>query len=196
MNLSDQRLKSVTSHKPQLIHSHSQQSVTASDDYYSLESDQSNEEPSHRYETPPQSREVLQSEGTITTIRPVKHESLSTDPRQRPLGVHFENNTKIQRKPVPSEGIVAQRAADSELSPPTPGVDDAPYIRFAIEQLTRDEELLGPRNRGVGDLDPHAARRAVQDLPTGTSDGAIGSTHHERHSSDTIIRRPKLLSEY
>ncbi|KAK5096697.1 hypothetical protein LTR70_002933 [Exophiala xenobiotica] len=31
----------------------------------------------------------------------------------------------------------------NRLSPPTPGVDDTPYIRFAIEQLTFDEELAG-----------------------------------------------------
>ena len=29
------------------------------------------------------------------------------------------------------------------MSPQTPGVDDTPYIRFAIEQLTRDEDVLG-----------------------------------------------------
>lgn len=194
MNLSDQRVKSVTSHRPQLIHSDSKQSVTASDDYYSLDSDQSHEEPPHRYKTPPQSREVLQSEGTIPTIRPAKHQPQSTYPPRRPLEVHFDNKTKIQRKPVPSEGIVAQRAADSELSPPTPGVDDTPYIQFAIEQLTRDEELLGPRNHGVGSLDSHAVGRPVQDLPMGINDGDIESTRDERHSSDTIIRRPTILS--
>ncbi len=34
------------------------------------------------------------------------------------------------------------------MSPPTPGVDESPYIRFAIEQLTRDEELLGRGRQG------------------------------------------------
>ena len=34
---------------------------------------------------------------------------------------------------------------EPERSPPTPGVDDTPYIRFAIEQLTRDEEIRGSR---------------------------------------------------
>ncbi|KAL8826950.1 MAG: hypothetical protein Q9191_003487 [Dirinaria sp. TL-2023a] len=194
MNLSDQRLKSVTSHKPQLIHSDSKQSVTASDDYYSLDSDQSHEEPFHRYKTPPQSQEVLQSEGTIPTIRPTKHEPPSTYHTQRPLEVRFEKNTKIPRKPVPSEGIVARRAADSELCPPTPGVDDTPYIRFAIEQLTRDEELLGPRSHGVGNLDSHAVATPVQDLPTQADDGAIEPIRDGRHSSDTIIRRPTILS--
>ena len=37
----------------------------------------------------------------------------------------------------------------SDVSPPTPGTDDTPYIRFAIDQLTRDEELLGRSRQGV-----------------------------------------------
>jgi Protein of unknown function (DUF3433) len=45
----------------------------------------------------------------------------------------------------------AQREYEDRLanmSPPTPGVDDTPYLRFAIEQLTRDEELLGHGRHG------------------------------------------------
>lgn len=34
------------------------------------------------------------------------------------------------------------------MSPPTPGVDDGPFLRFAIDQLTRDEELLGHGRNG------------------------------------------------
>ena len=40
---------------------------------------------------------------------------------------------------------------DREASPPTPGMDDTPYIRFALDQLTRDEEVRGSRQyRGLG----------------------------------------------
>lgn len=44
----------------------------------------------------------------------------------------------------------------SEISPPTPGNDDTPYIQFAIDQLTRDEELTGRRRDGIpsGDVSP------------------------------------------
>jgi hypothetical protein len=34
------------------------------------------------------------------------------------------------------------------MSPPTPGMDDSPYIRFAIEQLTRDEDVMGHGRHG------------------------------------------------
>ncbi|KAK4543380.1 hypothetical protein LTR36_005523 [Oleoguttula mirabilis] len=77
----------------------------------------------------------------------------------------------MRRKPVPStvmegtedypkseEEISPTRAQSSvardlgrEASPPTPGVDDTPYIRFALDQLTRDEEVRGSRRyRGLG----------------------------------------------
>lgn len=70
----------------------------------------------------------------------------------------------LRRKPVPSTVIesrplseadmirrsVARSSAamdiDREPSPPTPGMDDTPYIRFALDQLTRDEEVRGSRN--------------------------------------------------
>ncbi|TKA59218.1 hypothetical protein B0A55_12398 [Friedmanniomyces simplex] len=81
----------------------------------------------------------------------------------------------VRRKPAPStvmeggseeewrrsrmeEGIDPALARSStamdmarEQSPPTPGVDDTPYIHFALEQLTRDEEVRGSRRyRGLG----------------------------------------------
>ena len=144
------------------VHAPSKQSVTASDDYYSLESDASSNDGGtalllSQFQTPPShmqsrqaSKEMLRSEATAPTIRQVIHQDSSTSPVQRPLGVHFREAQTIKRKPLSPEGVVARRAADSELSPPTPGVDDTPYIRFAIDQLTRDEELLGARRPETG----------------------------------------------
>ena len=74
----------------------------------------------------------------------------------------------IRRKPVPSTvmeaseagsprprsaEIIDPRAAQSSAAralvggETTPGVDDAPYIRFALDQLTRDEEVMGSRQQ-------------------------------------------------
>lgn len=39
---------------------------------------------------------------------------------------------------IPSSREYAGRA-------PTPGLDDSPYVRFAIDQLTRDEHIRTPR---------------------------------------------------
>ena len=157
MNLGDStRLQTVNVSQPQLVHSHSKQSIVASDDYYSLGSDESSSDDRtivRHYETPPMhmrskdaSRDALhsdakESEATIPTIRPVKHK----DPTDEELAVGLQNGEhKIKRKPVSSdsssEGTVIRRPIDG-FSPPTPGVDNTPYIQFAIDQLTRHEEV-------------------------------------------------------
>lgn len=50
-------------------------------------------------------------------------------------------NTNTPSRANPSRGM-------STHSSPTPGLDDSPYIRFAIDQLTRDEELMGQGRYG------------------------------------------------
>lgn len=49
------------------------------------------------------------------------------------------------------------------MSPPTPGVDDSPYIRFAIEQLTRDEDVMGHGRHGSMAGNGHATMKPVPD---------------------------------
>jgi hypothetical protein len=49
------------------------------------------------------------------------------------------------------------------MSPPTPGVDDAPFLRFAIDQLTRDEELLGHGRHGSITSREYPVERIVPD---------------------------------
>lgn len=39
----------------------------------------------------------------------------------------------------------AAKEISREENAPTPGVDDTPYIHFALDQLTRDEEVRGSR---------------------------------------------------
>ncbi|SMY29808.1 unnamed protein product [Zymoseptoria tritici ST99CH_1A5] len=78
----------------------------------------------------------------------------------------------VKRKPVPSvimdsddtskreswiSPTFAQSSAAKDINrgsdAPTPGVDDTPYIQFALDQLTRDEEVRGSRlypGTGVG----------------------------------------------
>lgn len=45
----------------------------------------------------------------------------------------------------------------------SPGVDDSPYIRFAIEQLTRDEELLGRGRQGSVTSTDYPVERTIGD---------------------------------
>ena len=179
-------LKTVNRSTPRLVHTPSKQSVTASDDYYSLESDTSSND-GHtnvllsQFQTPPSHR---QSREMLPTIRAVGHQQTSII--QRPPGVHFDTTQTIRRKPASSEGIVARRAADHELSPPTPGIDDTPYIHFAIDQLTRDEELLGLRGPGAGSEATY--QRETRNPSLGQTEHRDISSRQERQSSDTVIR--------
>lgn len=77
---------------------------------------------------------------TSETVRP----SRSYDPRNPPLGA-------VEDRSVNNHGA------------PTPGVSEEPYLKFAIEQLTRDEELPNPMRRkpityyGMGPIIPDEA---------------------------------------
>ncbi|KAL8796882.1 MAG: hypothetical protein Q9195_000965 [Heterodermia aff. obscurata] len=136
------------------------------------------------------SKEMLRSEAAAPTIRQVIHEDSSTSPVQRPPGVHFRDAQTIKRKPLSPEGVVARRAADSELSPPTPGVDDTPYIRFAIDQLTRDEELLGARRPETCSEESN-----IPNIHPQRNQQRDDSSRQERLSSDTIVRHPRRHSQ-
>lgn len=217
MNLGDSNLRYVNTSRPQLVHTSSKQSVTASDDYYSLTSEGSindDRTTNPRYETPPlhmrSSRGLLQSEATIPTIRPVKHQDAGDG---EPHIVSSNGDYKITRKPVSSSssgGTIIRRPVD-EISPPTPGVDDTPYIQFAIDQLTRDEEFAGPRQAANEVLYP--VERIIPDeglgyygsgqqrQPLGPSQRRADSppelltkSHvHHTTQSETIAARPNIL---
>lgn len=188
-------LKTVNRSTPRLVHTPSKQSIAASDDYCSLESGASSND-GHttmllsQFQTPPshmQSREMLHNN---TTIRPVGNQSSTI---QRPPGVHFDTTPTIIRKPVSSEGIVGRRAADP--GPPTPGIDDTPFLHFAIDQLTRDEELLGLRGPGVGSEASYQVERETRNPNLGQTEHREISSHQERQSSDTVIRHSNTHGE-
>ncbi len=175
MNLGDSKLRYVNTSTPQLVHVNSKQSITASDDYYSLTSEGSSNDDRNvvqRYQTPPlrmrspdPSRDALQSEATIT-IRPVKHKDPGDD--ERPEIPISDANLRIPRKPVSSsssEGTIVRRPVSEVISPPTPGVDDTPYIQFAIDQLTRNEEVAGPQQAGPQQPDTSASYPVERIIP-------------------------------
>lgn len=51
------------------------------------------------------------------------------------------------------------------ISATTPGVDDSPYLRFAIDQLARDEEVAGVGRHGsvVSTRSDYPVKRVVPD---------------------------------
>ena len=70
--------------------------------------------------------------------------------------IRFIEQDTSTGQPVAAESMTTWKSSRTEVSPPTPGVDDTPYIQFAIDQLTRDEELMGRRRIAIqdGDVSP------------------------------------------
>ena len=147
--------------------------MTASDDYYSLSSSDSSHDDRgniQRYETPPlhtKSREKIYNEKypetANPTVRIVPHAPLPND--EKPANEKMDQGHQIKRKPISKESPLAQRLnGDAIVSPPTPGFDDTPYIQFALEQLTRDEEVneaLHSRMRNAPSTDSYPVERLL-----------------------------------
>lgn len=160
--------------RPQLQHTLSKQSVAASDDYYSLSengSDASERTTIVRYKTPPsqmrsadESQEVLQAEQAEQSTHP-KVEKV-TENLKRPDGIRIDTAKTVKMLPPEVGSPKTWKQSSSDVSPPTPGVDDTPYIQFAIDQLTRDEELLGrsrPHPGAAPTEDSFSERRLTRD---------------------------------
>ncbi|PNS19626.1 hypothetical protein CAC42_7470 [Sphaceloma murrayae] len=170
--------------QPQLHQAGDTQSVTASEDYYSLTSSSAYSDesqtalppPIRRYKTPPSryrtpmaSGERLPAEQSMEQSSvPMRGQGrrrqsdadrtsypnpLQSNPRPGAIGrkpvpstVYEANSPETIRGPTPRLAMSsAAQDLDREPSPPTPGVDDTPYIHFALDQLTRDEEVRGSR---------------------------------------------------
>lgn len=83
------------------------------------------------------------------------------------MGGADSNAMRPSPEQTPRQKTVAPNAQDSarvtESGTPSPGVDDMPYIRFAIDQLTRDEELLGEGRHGSALSTEYPVERIVPD---------------------------------
>ncbi|MCJ1341839.1 hypothetical protein MMC31_000017 [Peltigera leucophlebia] len=213
MNLGDLNLRAVNTSRPQLIHSASKQSITVSEDYYSLPSDSSSDGHAVRYQTPLSqirsanaSPDVLPRDSGIASIRniqrssppPVANQFLPPSPSPSPVpisvakrslpapvtndtpAVKFRETPKIQTSGLSRQGSTSHKPIDSEASTTTPGFDDTPYIRFAIDQLTRDEELLGPRKERAASEASYPVDRIVPDEGLGYYGHGERSTRHDR----------------
>ncbi|KAF2000694.1 hypothetical protein P154DRAFT_193065 [Amniculicola lignicola CBS 123094] len=148
------RLKHTNVSRPRLSHSDSQQSITASEGYYSVSGESSSggdeqnpfRTPPSRIRSPQQSHEHL-AQPTDTITPSLKGVGI---PRQ-PIHLQAQSPTVStiaeERSRPQTRELLDPRAKemDSESLNTTPGMDDTPYIRFAIDQLTRDEEVRGSR---------------------------------------------------
>lgn len=130
-----------TGSRPEIFKSLSKQSITATDEYqscgeYATEGS-SLEDPATvvRWSTPPsQARSTAATPGNpqinpSPTSRRVRVESTS------PVIAEVTETRSVH--PQPSR-VPPVAATEGGFSPPTPEIDDTPYIHYAIEQITRD----------------------------------------------------------
>lgn len=81
------------------------------------------------------------------------------------------------------------RRVESATSSPTPGVDDTPYIRFAIEQLTRDEEVRGiGREGGRYSMESDSIYPVERIVP---DEGLGYLSQREKDPSERSLERPE-----
>ncbi|KAF2273675.1 uncharacterized protein EI97DRAFT_460864 [Westerdykella ornata] len=206
------QLKHTNVSRPRLSHSTSQQSIAASqaasEGYYSLHSasevssgdsdgrsckptpGRTYHTPPSQYRTPAQSHEHIhqqQSDAPVTSLKGVGI------PRQHPVaGTQSPAVSTIaeERPETQERRSLLRPEMDSESLATTPGMDETPYIRFAIDQITRDEEVRGSRRYP---LDPPAEE---DDYPVEriVSDDGLGYLEQEQEREQRMSRPPQLPS--
>ncbi|KAL9579854.1 MAG: hypothetical protein Q9212_004851 [Teloschistes hypoglaucus] len=200
MNLGEANLRTVNTSKPALVHTPSKQSITASDDYYSLSSGSSSQDDkstARQYQTPPlRLLPEPYSRGSDTdtkraTVRAVTPTTLTVPEAACPA--ETVQGHKIKRKPVSTESASSSHKPWNQepISPSTPGVDDTPYIQFAIEQLTRDEEVneaMKPRLHTSPSQDSYPVERIIPDERLRLQQGL--QSGDRRGSPFQTLRRP------
>ncbi|KAI9833290.1 MAG: hypothetical protein M1819_003685 [Sarea resinae] len=203
MSVGDPRIQAVNVSRPQLLHATSEQSIAASDDFYSFSEhategsslDDESQVTVVRYLTPPsQTRITNTSQGETSSLSSIPSTAKRLFPLMAPTppSVRMVSEGTDYSQP-PSQGLLAPPKTNFEGERGlTPGVDDTPYIRFAIDQLTRDEEVSAdgrasraseasyPVDRiipdeGLGYLPPRAQRADREDpsreLPRRSEEG-------------------------
>ncbi|KAK1138476.1 hypothetical protein N8T08_002491 [Aspergillus melleus] len=178
-------LRTVSSSRPQLQRTESQQSAAASDDYYSFSDRTSssrspsagsratvvryatpNSHPASRTSSPAISRTHLAAPPMAS--RPDQSVGLLNQSRHAPSPASSAMH-QVQHRPVhasPMSNSTSRRVPSDTYAgpPPTPGLDDSPYIHFAIGQLTRDQEVRAlSRQDSIASEDLPPAERLVWD---------------------------------
>jgi hypothetical protein len=195
----------IVSH-PRINRAPSRASITASDDYFSISdyaSDLSILDESttaNRWKTPPQARSPdspapakIQPETITSTNRVTRTKSKTT----APLVVRFTDREMETPHPADSSSQPSHRTREPrDRGGPTPGVDDTPYIRFAIEQLTRDEEVNALQRPGTASTaSTYDVQRIVPDEGLGYySHGAVATTRQPEEVESPMSRSRSTYS--
>ncbi|KAJ5772265.1 hypothetical protein N7520_002794 [Penicillium odoratum] len=171
-------LRNVNSSKPQVYRTDSAQSVAASDDYYSF-SDRVTASPDSQvtamhYATPnsrPSSRASEAEHATMNEHYQAQFAQNQDSPRPPTEStVRFGEDRIARISPRSDETVRRVPRSDEYAGPaPTPGLDDTPYVQFALNQLTRDEEVngVGRQDSVSTNRDEYPADRLVWDESLG-----------------------------
>ncbi|KAJ5692295.1 hypothetical protein N7462_001718 [Penicillium macrosclerotiorum] len=183
-------LRNVSSSKPQVERTESRQSVAASDDYYSFSDRAASSSPESRvtamrFATPDSHPSSQASSPTVPSAQEPQHRQMAEfshlqqqmqqhtaedigSPRPATASTVRFGEDKIARISPKSDETVRRITTDYAGPAPTPGLDDSPYVRFAIDQLTRDEEVNGPRRQdSISTKDDFPVDRLVWDQGLG-----------------------------
>ncbi|KAJ5885093.1 hypothetical protein N7495_009603 [Penicillium taxi] len=151
-------LRNVSSNRPQVYRTESAQSATVqsvatSEDYFSF-SDRASSLDSQvtamQFATPGSHASSGASSPTIprmlqpNVIRQELPTEVSTPARPTTSSTVRFGQDQIAKISPKSDETVRRVPSDHASPAPTPGLDDSPYVRFAIDQLTRDESGHGP----------------------------------------------------
>ncbi|KAL1968143.1 hypothetical protein VTN77DRAFT_2274 [Rasamsonia byssochlamydoides] len=164
---SPDNVKTVNYSKPQLAYQPSQHSG----DYYSLSSSGSSNVTVVQYATPqsriPSQPDSPQHSSSRTSLAESSHSSDKMNRRPAETQTSRRNTTSTVRFGENQVCQISPRLDTSDprhdTNAPTPGVDDGPYIRFAIDQLTRDEEVTGVGRHGSVDSSDYPVERIIGD---------------------------------
>lgn len=106
-------------------------------------------------------------------------------------------NTTMQQDSQPKKPAERQ----SGTGTPSPGVDDTPYIRFAIDQLTRDEEVTGSGRQGSVVSDDYPVERILpaevrNSLPTSLGDNRSSSVNRDSSVPEFLVPMDPSEDDY
>jgi hypothetical protein len=156
---------------PQLQHSASRHSIAASNaeiaqseaDYAADNESVATTETAVHWSTPPSipSRSRINSHSEATDVPTDANSHAIVNPMDLRLG---------EQRISSREARASERYIFDELdsAPPTPNTDDTPYIRYAIDTLTRDEDLKrSQRPRTANSEDSYPVDRVIPDQGLG-----------------------------
>lgn len=146
-----------------------------------------------RWQTPPS--RIHSPDQSVETLRPANYEQIGVNEAayrsETPLVVRFDEEQIRSNEAQASRRDRNMDNVSLDSSPPTP-TDDTPYIRFAIDQLTRDEDIRAMQRPSTAtSSDSYPVNRIVPDNGL----GYISAAEREREALKLIRKHRSSPAE-